>query len=227
MRYKSEGRRGRPNGRHRSQADIRLLEYLAKVSMKYEVDSDKFFDSFLDASQHRKSKCGRLLIECRVREKDYTVFLITRDWEVVAQFCMPEYLLHEKTNPLKEFIFRLSPMRTLVQEAKSNSYRIGDLRTGMKHLNINAQVLEVSQPVRITTRSGFYTNVANALIADETGTIKLSLLGSQIKEVSVHDTIQIENAHVAWFRGERQLRIGKHGKISVAQHQEMHRSGSK
>jgi len=194
--------------------------------MKYGFDPDKFFNSFLDASQHRKSKCGKLSIECRVREKDYTIFLMTRDWEAVAQFPMPEYLLNEKTNPLKEFTCRLSTMRTLAQEAKSNSYRIGDLRTGMKHLNIKAQVLEVSQPIQIATRSGFYANLANALIADETGTIKLSLLGSQINEVSVHDAIQIENAHVAWFRGERQLRIGKHGKISVAQHQKMHRSGS-
>jgi len=220
MRYRSERGRGRPNGKYRSQTDIRLLEYLAKVSVKYGVDSDKFLNSLLDASQHRKSKCGKLLIECRIREQDYTIFFVTRGWEVVGQFRMPEYLLNEKTNPLKEFTLRLSTMRTLAQETKSRSHKIRDLVTGMKHLNINARVLEVSQPIQIATRSGFYTNVANALIADETGTIKLSLLGSQIREVSVHDTIQIENAHVAWFRGERQLRIGKHGKISVAQHQD-------
>jgi len=196
------------------------MEYLAKVSMKYGVDSNKFFNSFLKAYQDRKSKCGKLLIERRTREQDCAIFLMTRDWEVVGQFRMPEYLLKEKTNALKEFTCRLSTMRTLAQEAKSKSRKIRDLITGMKHLNINARVLEVSQPIQITTRSGFYTNVANALIADETGTIKLSLLGAQIKEVSVHATIQIENAHVAWFRGERQLRIGKHGKISVAPHQD-------
>jgi len=217
MRYKLESRRGRPNGRYHSQADIGLLEYLAKVSMKYGVDSDKFFNSFLDASQHQESRCGKLSIECRAREQDYIIFLITRDWQVVAQFCMPKYLLNEKTNLLKDFSRRLSTMRTMAQETKSNSYKIGDLRTGMKRLNIKAQVLEVSQPIQIATRFGFSTNVINALIADETGTIKLSLLGSQIKMVSVHDAIQIENAHVAWFRGERQLRIGKHGKISVVQ----------
>ena len=86
----------------------------------------------------------------------------------------------------------------------------------MKHIDIKAQVLEVSQSIPIVTRFGSTTNVVNALIADETGTIKLSLLGSQIKMIHIHDAIQIENAHVAWFKGERQLRIGKHGKISVA-----------
>jgi hypothetical protein len=215
--YKSESRRGRPSRRHRSQADFRLLEYLAKVSIKYGFDPDNFFNSFFDASQHQESKCGKLSIECRVREKDHAIFLMTRDEGVVGQFRMPEYLLKGKINPLKEFTGRLSVMKILTQEAKSNSYRIGDLRTRMEHLNIKAEVLEVSQPIQIATRFGFYANIVNALIADETGTIKLSLLGSQIKMVSVHDAIQIENAHVAWFRGERQLRLGKQGKISVIQ----------
>ncbi len=118
-------------------------------------------------------------------------------------------------------------MKTLTQEAKSNSYKIGDLRTRMEHLNIKAEVLEVSQPIQIVTRFGFYANTVNAFIADETGTIELSLLGSQIKMVSVHDAAQIENAHTAWFRGERQLRIGKHGKKVLSKDKKMHRSGSR
>jgi hypothetical protein len=226
MRYKLESRRGRPNRRYRSQADVQLLEYLAKVSMKYGVDSDKFFDSFFGASRNHESQCEKLSIECRVKEQDYAIFLITRNREVVGQFHMNEYLLNDKTNPLKEFTSRLSTMRTLTQGIESKSYKIGDLRTGMKRLNIKAQVLEVSQPIQIATRSGCYTNLSIALIADETGTINLSLLGSQIKEVNLRDFIQIENAHVAWFRGERQLRIGKHGKISVVQRSRDARSES-
>ena len=92
---------------------------------------------------------------------------------------------------------------------------IRDLRAGMRRLDISARVLKMSQPMQITPRSGFCANLAIALIADETGTINLSLFGSQIKEVALRDVIQIENAYVAWFRGERQLRIGRHGKISV------------
>jgi hypothetical protein len=217
MRYRSGDHRGRPSGSRLSQQNIQLLEYLAKVSLKYGINSDTFFECFLDAAQHQESKCGKLSIECRAREKDYAIFLITKDSEAVGQFHMSEYLLKGKTNPLKEFTVRLSSMRTLMQEVKPNNYMIRDLRAGMKHLNLAAEVVKVSQPIQITTRFGIYTNVINALIADETGTIKLSLLGSQIKTISVHDVVQIENAHVAWFRSERQLRIGKHGKISVVQ----------
>ena len=124
MQYKLERRRGRSIGRYRSQADIQLLKYLAKVSMKYGVDSDKFFDSFLGASQHQESKCGKLLIECRVREQDYAIFLITRNREVVGQFHMSEYLLNEKTNRLKEFPSRLSTMRTLAQGMNPKAIRL-------------------------------------------------------------------------------------------------------
>jgi len=92
---------------------------------------------------------------------------------------------------------------------------IRDLRAGMRRLDISARVLKMSQPMQITPRSGFCANLAIALIADETGTINLSLFGSQTKMVSVNAIVQIENAHIAWFRGECQLRIGKHGKVSV------------
>jgi hypothetical protein len=217
MRHKTESYRGRPTWRNHSQLDSRLLEYLAEISIKYGVDSDKFFKGFLDAAKHQESRCGKLSIECRAREKGYAIFLITKDKETVGQFHMPEYLLNEKTNPLKEFTGRLSSMRTLTQEAKLNNYKIGDLKAGMKRLNLTAEVLKVSQPIQIATRFGMYTKIINVLISDETGIIKLSLLGSQIIIVSVHDIVQIENAHVAWFRGERQLRIGKQGKISIVQ----------
>jgi replication factor A1 len=52
------------------------------------------------------------------------------------------------------------------------------------------------------------------LIADETGTIKLCLWNGQIATVSAGDTVQIENAQVSVFRGERQMSLGKTGTLS-------------
>jgi len=69
----------------------------------------------------------------------------------------------------------------------------------------------------VFTRFGNYASVANALIADETGTIKLCLWNEQIKSISVGDTVQLENARVSTFRGERQLRIGKNGMLSIVE----------
>ncbi len=215
MRYRFDSVRGRSNGRRRSQADIQLLEYLAKVSIKYRVDSDEFFKSLLTVYQHGKCECGELAIECRLRGQNHSIFLITKGRDVVGQFSISEQFLNEEVNSLKEFVCRLLTMRTLSQGTKSSDVKIRDLKIGMKRLNINARVLRVSQPTRTPTGSGLFTILADALIADETGTINLSLFGPQIKAVTVHDFIQINNAYVTWFRGERQLRVRKHGKISV------------
>jgi replication factor A1 len=84
----------------------------------------------------------------------------------------------------------------------------------MNHVNLKAKVLEIPRAKLVFTRFGNYVSVANALIADDTGTIKLCLWNEQIDSVALGDTIQIENARTSMFRGERQLSIGKKGTLS-------------
>jgi len=214
MQNKVWATRGRPHGRHHSYNDMRLLEYLARISMKYGIDSDEFFNSFLDASQHKESKGEKLSIECRKRTKEYAIFLITSGPKVVAQFRIPEHVLKEN-NPIKEFTRTMAPIKNSAREAKSNHYPIKDLEVGMKGVNIKARVLEVSQLRLVTTRFGFYANVTNVLITDGTGTIQLPLWNKQIDEVSAGDFIQVEKANVIVFRGVRQLKVSRRGKVNV------------
>jgi len=214
MRNKVWTTRGRPAGWYHSYYDMRLLEYLARASLKHGIDSDKFFSSFLDAFEHEEATCGELSIECRAKTRDYAIFLITSGPKVIAQFRISTQIL-AKANPLKEFTYRLSSIRNPAQEAKSKHPQIKDLRVGMKRINIKARVLEVSQPRLVATRFGFYANVANALVTDETGTIQLPLWNKQIDEISTGDLIQIEKANVIVFRGVRQLKVGRSGKVSV------------
>ncbi|MDH5634461.1 MAG: hypothetical protein OEY30_01400, partial [Candidatus Bathyarchaeota archaeon] len=134
--------------------------------------------------------------------------------KVVAQFPIPVHIL-AKTNPLKEFTYRSSFIRNSAQEAKSKRYQIKDLRVGMKRVNIKVRVLEVSQPRLVATHFGFYANVTNVLVTDETGTIQLPLWNKQTDEISAGDFIQVENANVIVFRGVRQLKVGRSGKVSV------------
>jgi replication factor A1 len=54
-----------------------------------------------------------------------------------------------------------------------------------------------------------------ASIADETGTIKLCLWNGQIGSVSVGDTVQIKNARVSAFRGERYMSLEKTGTLNI------------
>ena len=96
------GRRGRPRRRGYSAANTRLLEYLARISVKYGVDPNTLFTKVVDAWQNRRSTCEHLTIRCRQKMRDRAIFLITTDHKVVAQFPIAAHLL-EETAPLKDF----------------------------------------------------------------------------------------------------------------------------
>ncbi len=189
---------------------VSIGEYLAFLSIKYEVDPDKLFHALISAGENQKSMCGNLLIKCRSKLNDKTVLLITKGQKVVAQFPIPKEFLLGQGNPIKDLINPNMVRRHLNKGNKEPHFlHIRDLRTGMKEVNLKAKILEVARPTLVFTRFGNYASVANALIEDETGTIKLCLWNEQISSISVGDTVQIENARVSMFRGERQLRIGK------------------
>jgi replication factor A1 len=57
--------------------------------------------------------------------------------------------------------------------------------------------------------------VADAVVADETGSIKLTLWNEQIDQVNVNDAIKVENGYVTSFKGEIQLNVGRYGKLTV------------
>ena len=214
MRMKVSRGRGRPRGKYRSIADFRLLEYLALISMKYGIDSNDLFNSFVEAWKRQQSTCKSLLVECRKRTRDNAVFLITDSFRVVAQFSIPKHIL-EETSPLKEFAYAKVSRRTIVEGAKVKHLQIRDLKSGMKQINLEAKVLKIPKPTSVVTRFGESVKVANASIKDETGIIQLPLWNNQIDTVSVGDVIQVENASVVTFRGERQLRVGRGGQLSV------------
>lgn len=187
--------------------------YLAFLTVKYEVDPDSFFDALISSSENRKSTCGNLTIESRGKHRNQIMFLITKGSKVVAQFPIPEeFLLERSSNPIKHArTTGILGKHPSMKDRGSRSVQIGDLRAGMKKVNLKARVLEIANPKPVLTRFGNYATVANALIADETGQIKLCLWNEQIDSVSIGDTVQVENASTSTFRGERQLRIGRKG----------------
>ena len=193
-------------------------EYLAFLSVKHSVDLDKLFQALVSTKEHEKVLCGSLSIECRGRIRGEKIFLIMNDSTVVAQFRVSESFLSERGNPLRRFMGCDRIRRYLARKAYAfHSSFIGGLRVGMKHVNLSAKVLEISKSVSVSTRFGNSTVLANALIGDKTGTIKLTLWNAQIGSVSVGDAVQIRDAQAFAFRGEKQLRIGRKGTLSVEQ----------
>jgi len=191
-------------------------EYLAVLSAKYQIDPDNLFSALVLAKEKQKSNCGKVSVETRGSSVGRTIFLLMNDTKVVAQFSIPEEFLLEKRNPIRDYARADMTRRYLdLENRRARSFRIIDLRSGMKKIELKAKVLEIAKPVLVFTRFGTYASVANAVIGDETGTIKLCLWNEQIASVSVGDTVWIKNANMSSFKGEKQLRIGKKGTVST------------
>ena len=94
--------------------------------------------------------------------------------------------------------------------------KIKELRNGLKNVSIEAKVTEKSDTREVMSRFKDETyKIATAIIADDTGTIKLTLWNEQIPQVNVNDMVKIENGYVTSFKGEIQLNIGRYGKLTV------------
>ena len=88
----------------------------------------------------------------------------------------------------------------------------------MKRVEIEARVIEKAETREVMSRyKDVVHKVANAMISDGTGSIKLTLWNEQIEQVDLNDNIKIENGYVTSFRGEIQLNIGRYGKLTIIQ----------
>jgi replication factor A1 len=93
---------------------------------------------------------------------------------------------------------------------------IKDLQDGMKRVSVEAQVVEKGDVREVKSKFKDETyRIVDAVVADETGSIKLTLWNEQIELVNVGDKIKIENGYVTSFKGETQLNVGKFGKLTV------------
>jgi replication factor A1 len=191
-------------------------EYLAFLSVKYKVNPEEFLHALRSAEEHKKSRCDQLSIQCRGKAKNKIIFLIKKESEVVAQFPISEEFLFNRSNHLRDFMDTDKVRKYIAKKAKiATANSIKDLRTGMRHVNLKAKILEVAEPKHVVTRYGNHASVAKASIADETGTIKLCLWNGQIGSISVGDTVKIENARVFAFKGERQMSLERTGALNV------------
>jgi replication factor A1 len=91
--------------------------------------------------------------------------------------------------------------------------KINELKPGDREVNVKANIDSISEPRTVNLRQGGTAQVADAMISDETGNIKLSLWDDQIRIVKEGDMISIENGYTQTFRGENSLSIGRYGKL--------------
>jgi replication factor A1 len=207
-----------------SYKDGRILENLAKIAMLHKVDSSEFFNRIVEAWNHDGSECKQLTIKCRVRTKNSAIFLFTNGRKVVAQFPISTAILQGK-NQLGSYAETVLARTSSVKNFEGVTSKIGDLKVGMKKVNVKAEVLEIPESKIVYTRYGTTACISNALIKDETGSMKMSLWNHQISMVHKGDVVDVKNGKVTWFSGERQLRLGRSGSLSVIECARTIRSG--
>src|SRR4030066_1816324 len=198
-----------------------IIEHLAFLSVKHGVYLEELFPALVTAREQGTATCENLAVEYRGSIGKGAIFLITKDSKVVAQFRIVKELLLTKdihfeswmnTDKIHKQIVKQNcgpPLSTMVQA----------FRHGMKKVTVEAEVLETPKPSLVQTRYGNSAMVTNAWIADETGKIKLCLRNEQANYITLGDFIQIKNASVTAFKGERQLCLGKTGTVSVLRNQ--------
>jgi replication factor A1 len=92
--------------------------------------------------------------------------------------------------------------------------KISELKAGMRNVSITGKVDSVGEPRTVNLKAGGTNNVADAVISDESGSIKLSLWGDDINKIRPGDSVSVENGYINTFKGENSLAVGKFGKLS-------------
>lgn len=195
------------------------MEHLAFLSVKQGIYLAELYEAMVAAREKGKIKVQNLLVEYRCSVKDEAIFLITKDTKVILQFKVAEELLLRKDISFEHWMDTDKVRKQMNRQSISpkSSVLVQDLRHGMKKVNLEAKVLEIPTPSTVQTRYGNSAKVTNAWIEDETGKVKLCLWNEQAELFNVGDTVQIKNASVSTFKGERQLRLGKNGTATVLQ----------
>jgi hypothetical protein len=193
-----------------------LEDQLAFISAQHDVYPTELFSALVRSKDEGKKTVGDLTVEFRGKAANQSIFLITKEGKVVAQFRVPNETLNRTD---VSFDSSMETGRVRKEIAKQNPapthLRIDDLRVGMKKIKVSATVKEVAEPAKVHTQFRDNAVVSNAVIEDESGRILLCLWDQQVNTVHVGDIIEVKGAHVASFKGERQLRLGKNGSVTI------------
>jgi len=202
--------RGRPRGNYRLFKSP--LKSIVLIARKYEVDPNLLIDAFVEAWRHKISHCGSLTIRCRAVNQDSATFLLTNKGKVISQFPIKQEALRipDSFRDYIKYVPTPAPKKSEPRHRK-----IDELKSGMKGVGITAKIVKIPLRKLVDTRWGGQSYVSNVSIADETGSIRLSLWNNQIDSVHVGDVVEIENGYVASFAGEPQLRLGRKGTLST------------
>lgn len=95
---------------------------------------------------------------------------------------------------------------------------IAELKPKMSDFIVTFKVVDIGETREVTSRRTFETHrVADAKVGDKTGIVNVPLWNESISEMKVGKTYRLEDGYTGLFRGNLQLKIGKHSIVTEAE----------
>ena len=92
---------------------------------------------------------------------------------------------------------------------------VRDLRDGMRRVDAEGEIVEMAEPRTVNLRTGGEARVADCMLKDDSGQIKLSLWDDQIDMVKQGSKVRVTNGYTNSFRGELRLNVGMYVILEV------------
>ncbi|HLC37201.1 MAG TPA: OB-fold nucleic acid binding domain-containing protein [Candidatus Nanoarchaeia archaeon] len=92
--------------------------------------------------------------------------------------------------------------------------KISELKPRQGKIEIEVEIVSIDPP-REFNKFGNVGKVANAIVKDDSGEMKLTLWNDEIDKVKPGIKVKITNGYVSEFQGEKQLTAGRFGKLEV------------
>jgi ssDNA-binding replication factor A large subunit len=91
--------------------------------------------------------------------------------------------------------------------------KVADLKRGSFEGSVEGEITELEEPKKITTKFGKQLTVANGMLKDDSGEIKLALWNEDATKFVKGDKVRITNGWVSEFQGELKVSSGRNGTI--------------
>ena len=197
----------------------RDLVYLLQLARKHNLTTPALYSAMLSARERGNARCGKFSIELRNRGENSSTYMFSVDGKPLAQAKIP----NDSINKLKRLPDELSDFdRDRNDDSKQVNAQgerpISGLRFGLRGVSFKAQVVKKSEVRAVTSKDGNPLLVCSVTLSDGTGEIPLAVWNNQIATISQGDLVQVQDARVGSFRGEKQLSLNrKTGALRVLQ----------
>jgi replication factor A1 len=102
------------------------------------------------------------------------------------------------------------------EESDAEMIKVGDLNSYSRRVYTVVKVMSKTEVREVTSRKDMSTHrVAEALVADDTGSVYLTLWDDVLDEIEEDQILNIKDAYVNLFRGSMRLNLGRYGTYEV------------